>query len=77
MATIVIQRIESFGFFNWVVVYRKAKGSGIDCSGMLIFMLLDDTLLQYYILIAIPILIILLNNMGLENRQKITFFPEG
>lgn len=83
MATIVMAIVlESFGFFNWVAekLAEKAKGSGIRlfwyvnllCFLMTLFFNNDGS-----ILIAIPILIILLNNMGLDNRQKIPYLLSG
>ncbi|RQW74510.1 arsenic transporter [Lysinibacillus composti] len=74
--------LESFGFFNWVAekLAEKAKGSGIRlfwyvnllCFFMTLFFNNDGS-----ILIAIPILIMLLNNMGLKNHQKIPYLLSG
>lgn len=83
MATIVMAIVlESFGFFNWVaeLLAEKANGSGIRlfwyvnllCFLMTLFVNNDGS-----ILIAIPILIMLLNNMGLENHQKIPYLLSG
>src|SRR4051812_7016389 len=83
MATIVMAIVlESFGFFNWVaeILAEKAKGSGIRlfwyvnllCFLMTLFFNNDGS-----ILIAIPILIMLLNNMGLKNHQKIPYLLSG
>lgn len=83
MATIVMAIVlESFGFFNWVAekLAEKAKGSGIRlfwyvnllCFLMTLFFNNDGS-----ILIAIPILIMLLNNMGLKNHQKIPYLLSG
>lgn len=83
MATIVMAIVlESFGFFNWVaeLLAEKANGSGIRlfwyvnllCFLMTLFVNNDGS-----ILIAIPILIMLLNNMGLQNHQKIPYLLSG
>lgn len=83
MATIVMAIVlESFGFFNWVAekLAEKAKGSGIRlfwyvnllCFLMTLFFNNDGS-----ILIAIPILIMLLNNMGLKNHEKIPYLLSG
>src|SRR3954451_25428131 len=71
MATIVMAIVlESFGFFHWVAekLAEKAKGSGIRlfwyvnrlCVLMTLFFNNDGS-----ILITTPILVMLLNNMGL------------
>src|SRR3954453_6397452 len=83
MATIVMAIVlESFGFFNWVAekLAEKAKGSGIRlfwyvnllCFLMTLFFNNDGS-----ILITTPILVMLLNNMGLKNRQKIPYLLSG
>ncbi|MEH7009296.1 arsenic transporter [Neobacillus niacini] len=83
MATIVMAIVlESFGFFNWVAekLAAKAKGSGIRlfwyvnllCFLMTLFFNNDGS-----ILITTPILIMLLNNMGLKNHQKIPYLLSG
>ncbi|KGR78334.1 arsenic transporter [Ureibacillus manganicus] len=83
MATIVMAIVlESFGFFNWVAekLAEIAKGSGIRlfwyvnllCFLMTLFFNNDGS-----ILITTPILIMLLNNMGLKNHQKIPYLLSG
>ncbi len=83
MATIVMAIVlESFGFFNWVAekLAEKAKGSGIRlfwyvnllCFLMTLFFNNDGS-----ILITTPILVMLLNNMGLKNHQKIPYLLSG
>lgn len=83
MATIVMAIVlESFGFFNWVAekLAEKAKGSGIRlfwyvnllCFLMTLFFNNDGS-----ILITTPILVMLLNNMGLKNHQKIPYLISG
>ncbi|MGX9135174.1 arsenic transporter [Rummeliibacillus sp. JY-2-4R] len=83
MATIVMAIVlESFGFFNWVAekLAEKANGSGIRlfwyvnllCFLMTLFFNNDGS-----ILITTPILVMLLNNMGLKNRQKIPYLLSG
>ncbi|WP_342429594.1 arsenic transporter [Neobacillus sp. FSL H8-0543] len=83
MATIVMAIVlESFGFFNWMAekLAEKAKGSGIRlfwyvnllCFLMTLFFNNDGS-----ILITTPILVMLLNNMGLKNHQKIPYLLSG
>ncbi|HHY73396.1 MAG TPA: arsenic transporter [Bacillus bacterium] len=83
MATIVMAIVlESFGFFNWVAekLAEKAKGSGIRlfwyvnllCFLMTLFFNNDGS-----ILITTPILVMLLNNMGLKNYEKIPYLLSG
>ncbi|MBV7506557.1 arsenic transporter [Bacillus sp. sid0103] len=83
IATIVMAIVlESFGFFNWVAekLAEKAKGSGIRlfwyvnllCFLMTLFFNNDGS-----ILITTPILVMLLNNMGLKNYQKIPYLLSG
>ncbi|MEH7505719.1 arsenic transporter [Neobacillus drentensis] len=83
MATIVMAIVlESFGFFNWVAekLAEKANGSGIRlfwyvnllCFLMTLFFNNDGS-----ILITTPILVMLLNNMGLKNHQKIPYLLSG
>ncbi|WHY69432.1 arsenic transporter [Neobacillus sp. SuZ13] len=83
MATIVMAIVlESFGFFHWVAekLATKAKGSGIRlfwyvnllCFLMTLFFNNDGS-----ILITTPILVMLLNNMGLKNHQKIPYLLSG
>jgi arsenical pump membrane protein len=83
IATIVMAIVlESFGFFNWVAekLAAKAKGSGVRlfwyvnllCFLMTLFFNNDGS-----ILITTPILVMLLNNMGLKNHQKIPYLLSG
>ncbi|MDQ0201206.1 arsenic transporter [Neobacillus ginsengisoli] len=83
LATIVLAIVlESFGFFHWVAekLAAKAKGSGIRlfwyvnllCFLMTLFFNNDGS-----ILITTPILVMLLNNMGLKNHQKIPYLLSG
>lgn len=83
MATIVMAIVlESFGFFHWVAekLTEKAKGSGVRlfwyvnllCFMMTLFFNNDGS-----ILITTPILVMLLNNMGLKNHQKIPYLLSG
>lgn len=83
IATIVMAIVlESFGFFNWVAekLAEKARGSGIRlfwyvnllCFLMTLFFNNDGS-----ILITTPILIMLLNNMGIKNHQKIPYLLSG
>ncbi|MFD0824689.1 arsenic transporter [Neobacillus sp. M.A.Huq-85] len=83
MATIVMAIVlESFGFFNWVAVKLAeiSKGSGVRlfwyvnllCFLMTLFFNNDGS-----ILITTPILVMLLNNMGLKNHQKIPYLLSG
>lgn len=83
LATIVMAIVlESFGFFNWVAekLAEKAKGSGVRlfwyvnllCFLMTLFFNNDGS-----ILITTPILIMLLNNMGLKNQEKIPYLLSG
>lgn len=83
MATIVMAIVlESFGFFTWtaeVLAYR-ARGSGIKlfwyvnilCFLMTLFVNNDGS-----ILITTPILIILLNNLGLKHHQQTPYLMSG
>jgi arsenical pump membrane protein len=83
MATIVMAIVlESFGFFNWVAdkLAEISKGAGIRlfwyvnllCFLMTLFFNNDGS-----ILITTPILVMLLNNMGLKNHQKIPYLLSG
>jgi arsenical pump membrane protein len=83
MATIVMAIVlESFGFFHWMAekLAAKARGSGIRlfwyvnllCFFMTLFFNNDGS-----ILITTPILVMLLNNMGLKNHQKIPYLLSG
>ncbi|SOC05374.1 arsenite efflux membrane protein ArsB [Ureibacillus xyleni] len=83
IATIVMAIVlESFGFFNWVAekLAEKAKGSGIRLFWYVNFLCFLMTLFfnnDGSILITTPILIMLLNNMGLKNHQKIPYLLSG
>ncbi|MCP1145110.1 arsenic transporter [Lysinibacillus endophyticus] len=83
IATIVMAIVlESFGFFNWVAekLAEKAKGSGIRLFWYVNFLCFLMTLFfnnDGSILITTPILIMLLNNMGLKNQQKIPYLLSG
>lgn len=83
IATIVMAIVlESFGFFIWVAekLAEKANGSGIRlfwyvnllCFLMTLFFNNDGS-----ILITTPILVMLLNNMGLTNHEKIPYLLSG
>jgi arsenical pump membrane protein len=83
IATIVMAIVlESFGFFHWMAekLAAKAKGSGFRlfwyvnllCFLMTLFFNNDGS-----ILITTPILVMLLNNMGLKNHQKIPYLLSG
>lgn len=83
MSTIVMAIIlESFGFFTWAAegLAARAKGSGIRlfwyvnllCFLMTLFFNNDGS-----ILITTPILLILLKNLGLKNKQKIPYLLSG
>lgn len=76
IATIVMAIVlESFGFFYWAaeLLTKKARGSGIRlfwltnlfCFLMTLFVNNDGS-----ILITTPILLLLLQNMGLKKHQK-------
>jgi arsenical pump membrane protein len=83
IATIVMAIVlESFGFFKWTaeLLAHQAKGSGIRlfwyvnllCFLMTLFVNNDGS-----ILITTPILIILLNNLGVKHHQKIPYLLSG
>jgi arsenical pump membrane protein len=83
MATIVMAIIlESFGFFYWAAegLAARAKGSGLrlfwytnlTCFLMTLFFNNDGS-----ILITTPILIILLDRLGVKNHQKIPYLLSG
>ncbi|REE69493.1 arsenite efflux membrane protein ArsB [Paenibacillus taihuensis] len=83
MATIVMAVVlESFGFFIWAAegLAARAKGSGIRlfwyvnllCFLMTLFFNNDGS-----ILITTPILLILLQNLGLKPHQKIPYLLSG
>ncbi|MEO2076083.1 MAG: arsenic transporter [Bacillus sp. (in: firmicutes)] len=83
IATIVMAIVlESFGFFSWTaaLMLKISKGSGVRlfwntlllCFLMTLFFNNDGS-----ILITTPILILILNNLKLKNRQKIPFLLSG
>jgi arsenical pump membrane protein len=83
MATIVMAIVlESFGFFQWAAegLMARAKGSGVRlfwyvnllCFLMTLFFNNDGS-----IMITTPILIIVLQNLGLKNHQKIPYLLSG
>jgi arsenical pump membrane protein len=83
IATIVMAIVlESFGFFSWTaaLMLKLSKGSGVRlfwntlllCFLMTLFFNNDGS-----ILITTPILILILNNLKLKNRQKIPFLLSG
>ena len=83
MATIVMANIlESLGFFYWAAegLAARAKGSGIRlfwyvnllCFLMTLFFNNDGS-----ILITTPILLILLDRLGLKNHEKIPYLLSG
>ncbi|MWC31077.1 arsenic transporter [Paenibacillus sp. MMS18-CY102] len=83
MATIVMAIVlESFGFFHWVAekLTERAGNSGIRlfwytnllCFLMTLFVNNDGS-----ILITTPILLMILNNLGLKNHQKLPYLISG
>ncbi|OIK13286.1 arsenic transporter [Bacillus sp. MUM 116] len=83
IATIIMAIVlESFGFFKWTaaLMLKVSKGSGIRlywytlllCFLMTLFFNNDGS-----ILITTPILILILKNLGLNNRQKIPYLLSG
>lgn len=83
IATIVMALVlESIGFFYWAAegLAARARGSGIRlfwyvnllCFLMTLFFNNDGS-----ILITTPILLLLLQNMGLKNHQKIPYLLSG
>ncbi|WP_261300780.1 arsenic transporter [Paenibacillus andongensis] len=83
MATIVMAIVlESFGFFQWAAegLMARARGSGVRlfwyvnllCFLMTLFFNNDGS-----IMITTPILIIVLQNLGLKNHQKIPYLLSG
>ncbi|WP_040208977.1 arsenic transporter [Neobacillus jeddahensis] len=83
IATIVMAIVlESFGFFSWTaaLMLKLSKGSGtrlfwytlLLCFSMTLFFNNDGS-----ILITTPILILILNNLKLKNRQKIPYLLSG
>jgi len=83
IATIVMAIVlESFGFFQWTAekLVDKARGSGIRlfwyinllCFLMTLFVNNDGS-----ILITTPILLLLLQHLGLKNHQKIPYLLSG
>lgn len=83
MATIVMAIVlESFGFFHWVAekLAEKANGSGIRLFwyvNLLSFLMTLFFNNDGSILITTPILVMLLNNMGLKMYQKIPYLLSG
>lgn len=83
MATIVMAIVlESFGFFRWVAekLAARARGSGIRLFwyvNLLSFLMTLFFNNDGSILITTPILVMLLNNMGLKNHQKIPYLLSG
>lgn len=83
MATIVMAIVlESFGFFHWVAekLAEKANGSGIRLFwyvNLLSFLMTLFFSNDGSILITTPILVMLLNNMGLKMYQKIPYLLSG
>ncbi|HWK23183.1 MAG TPA: arsenic transporter [Ureibacillus sp.] len=83
IATIVMAIVlESFGFFTWAAekLAEKAKGSGIRLFwyvNLLSFLMTLFFNNDGSILITTPILIMLLNNMGLKTHQKIPYLLSG
>jgi len=83
IATIIMAIVlESFGFFQWTAekLVQKARGSGIRlfwyinllCFLMTLFVNNDGS-----ILITTPILLMLLQHLGLKNHQKIPYLLSG
>jgi arsenical pump membrane protein len=83
MATIVMAIIlESFGFFHWATdgLAARSKGNGIRlfwyvnliCFLMTLFFNNDGS-----ILITTPILLILLERLGLKNHEKTPYLLSG
>ncbi|TFE30049.1 ArsB/NhaD family transporter [Cohnella luojiensis] len=83
ISTIVIAMVlESIGFFYWAAegLAAKAKGSGYRLFGYVNLLCFLMTLFfnnDGSILITTPILIIVLNNFGLKNDQKIPYLLSG
>jgi arsenical pump membrane protein len=83
MATIVMAIVlESFGFFQWAAekLVEKAKGSGIRlfwCVNLLCFLMTLFVNNDGSILITTPILLLLLQHMGLKKHQKIPYLLSG
>lgn len=83
MATIVMAIVlESFGFFHWVAekLAEKAQGSGIRLFwyvNLLSFLMTLFFNNDGSILITTPILVMLLNNMGLKMHQKVPYLLSG
>ncbi len=83
LATIVMAIVlESFGFFHWVAekLAALAKGSGVRLFwyvNLLSFLMTLFFNNDGSILITTPILVMLLNNMGLKNHQKIPYLLSG
>jgi arsenical pump membrane protein len=83
MATIVMAIVlESFGFFQWAAegLVARARGSGIRLFWYVILLCFLMTLFfnnDGSIMITTPILIIVLQNLGLKNHQKIPYLLSG
>ncbi|WP_096467760.1 arsenic transporter [Aneurinibacillus soli] len=83
IATIVMAIVlESFGFFHWMAekLAARARGSGIRLFwyvNLLSFLMTLFFNNDGSILITTPILVMLLNNMGLKNHQKIPYLLSG
>ncbi|MDN3016004.1 arsenic transporter [Paenibacillus sp. BSR1-1] len=83
IATIVMAIVlESFGFFNWTaaLMLKLSKGKGIRLYWLTLLLCFLMTLFfnnDGSILITTPILILILNNLGLKNKQKIPFLLSG
>jgi len=83
MATIVMANIlESFGFFYWAAegLAARAKGSGIRLFWFVNLLCFLMTLMfnnDGSILITTPILLILLDKLGLKTQEKIPYLLSG
>jgi arsenical pump membrane protein len=83
IATLVIAMVlESIGFFYWAAegLAARAKGSGYKLFGYVNLLCFLMTLFfnnDGSILITTPILIIVLQNLGLKNHQKIPYLLSG
>ncbi len=74
--------LESFGFFNWAAakLLHRAKGSGIRlfwltnllCFSMTLFLNNDGS-----VLITTPILLLVLQYLGLKRHQKTPYLISG
>ena len=83
MATIVMANVlESFGFFYWAAegLAARAKGSGIRLFWFVNLLCFLMTLMfnnDGSILITTPILLILLDKLGLKNHEKMPYLLSG